>query len=402
MREDSKKRFMWGIGCVVASVCIGVMVHMRSFLTQPCVNIYDWYGVLPQSVLEQFERETGIHVHYDVFDNSEMLEAKLLASNAGYDVVFPTVVPYAARQIAMGIYQRLDKSLLPNLGAISPVLDAPMQAVDPHQEFILPYYWGTTGIAYDADKLAQIVSPELLTSNALLFDPEVVRKIAPLGVSLLAEPVDVIPQVLSYLKRDRNSRDFDDLYAAAQHLTQICPHVRRFSSSRFVTDLVLGDICVAQAWSGEALKAIEDAKRVGKNIQYILPKEGAEIWIDAVAIPVGAPNLHNAHVFINFLLRPDVSAAITNHSRIATMVQASEGLIDPKIRANPLIFPDKKTQKRLFMQTPNPLCHADAYERVRARVWAHLKMGHAIERAYFYMLVSKQNVWNNTHTMTVG
>lgn len=371
------------------------LYYLKPFGRHPCVNIYDWYGVLPQQVITQFEKETKIRVHYDVFDNNEMLEAKLLASNSGYDVVFPTVTPYAVRQINMHIYQKLDKSLLPNLKDINPILLQSLEKIDPDLDFILPYYWGTTGIAYDEDKLEELLPNTPKDGYALLFDPDIVKKISKIGISILQEPVDVFPQVLNYIGLDRNSRSYADLNKATQHLAQICPYIRRFSSSRFITDLVLGDVCVAQAWSGEALKAIDDAKNVGKNIKYIIPKEGAEIWIDAIAIPIGAPNVQNAHIFINFLLRPEISAQITNYSKIATMVTAAEPFIHKDILENSLIFPDKVFRDQLAILKPCYGKEADIYEKIRARIWAQLKMGKAVDFSHFQEMICKKQSFNS-------
>jgi putrescine transport system substrate-binding protein len=339
-----------------------------------CVNLYDWYGVLPREVLDQFEKESGIKVYYDVFDNNEMLEAKLLASNSGYDVVFPTVTPYGARQLRLGVYQKINKDLLPNLGKIEPFLLEKMQTVDKNLDFLLPYYWGTTGIAFDEDKLNQLIPEHPKDSYSLLFDEKIVAILKDAGISFLQEAIDVFPHVLNYLGLDGGSRTYRDLATASKYIANICPYVRRFSSARIITDLILGDACVAQAWSGEALKAIEDAKKMGRNIRYIIPKEGGDLWIDAIAIPIGAPHTRNAHKFIDFLLRPDISAKITNKSKIATMVVDSKKFIKKKILNNVTIFPSEELRANLFFCPPLVGPEGDRYERIRSRIWALLKM----------------------------
>jgi putrescine transport system substrate-binding protein len=353
---------------------------------------------LPKNILDQFEEETGIHVNYDVFDNNEMLEAKLLATNSGYDVVFPTVTPYGARQLLLHVYQKIDKSLLPSLCKVEPILVEKMSNIDVHMDFLLPYYWGTTGIAFDEDTLNKVIPDDSKNSNNLLFDINILKKISPYGVSLLQEPVDVFPPFFEYSGLGRDNRSFEDLWYASQCLSEISRYVRRFSSSRFIVDLVLGEVCVAQAWSGEALRAIEDAKKVGRNIRYIIPKEGGDIWIDAIAIPKGAPNVANAHAFINFLLRPDVSAQITNATQIATMVTDAKPFIQKEILNNSLIFPTDDVLSTLFI---SPVCsgrEADAYERVRMRMWAQIKMLRPMTKAYFDKTVQKQTARNKSYT----
>lgn len=369
-----------------------IAMILKPLKVRPCVNVYGWYGVLPQAVLEQFEKETGIHVHYDVFDNNEMLEAKLLASNSGYDVVMPTVTPYGVRQLALKIYQRIDRSLLPELGDVESTLIEKMKDIDPNMEFFLPYYWGTTGIAFDEDRLNAVIPDIPQDDIHLLFDVEVLARLKPYGVSLLQEPVDIFPLFLEYLGRDKNSRSLEDLWFASQRLAVVSRYIRRFSSSRFITDLVFGDVCVAQSWSGEALRAIDDAKKIGRNIRYIIPKSGGDIWIDAFAIPIGAPNVKNAHVFINFLLRPEISAQVTNYTQIATMVVKAKSFVAKELLENDLIFPTDETLKTLHISPTFMGNAAEVYERVRTRLWAQIKMQRPMTRALFDEIVRKQRV----------
>lgn len=381
------KAFPWAVG---GFAFVLALLIFHPFRPHECVNIYDWYGVLPREVLDQFEKETGIRVHYDVFDNNESLEAKLLASNSGYDVVFPTATPFGVRQMQLGIYQKLHKEWLPHLKNIEPILVEKMQLIDEHFDYLLPYYWGTTGLAFDEDRLEELLPGVAKEGYDLLFNVETLKKIGPYGVSLLQEAVDILPAFLGFMGKDWDSRSYDDLWEAVQKLEEISKHVRRFSSSRFIMDLVMGDICLAQSWSGEALKALEDAQAIGRKIRYIIPKEGADIWIDAVAIPVGAPNLRNAHRFVDFLLRSDISAKITNASKIATMVTDAKPYILPEILKNELIFPPEAVLKRLHMTAVFQGPEAEHYERVRTRVWAQIKMKRPMTRKMFQDIVHQQ------------
>lgn len=341
---------------------------------EACVNVYDWYGMLSREIIQQFEKETGVRVRYDLYDNNEILEAKLLASNSGYDVVFPSASPYVARQVAVGIYQPLNKSLLTNLGKLDPFIETQMRLVDPDLKYALPYYWGTLGIAFDVDKMNALLPGVPQDSYDLLFNPENLKKLAPSGVSFLEEAIDVIPLVQNYLGKSRDSTEERDLEGACQHLLKLRPYIRRFTSGRFINDLVMGDVCIAQGWSGEAQQAEEEAKEVGRNIKYIIPKEGTTLWIDCIAVPVGAPHPKNAHLFINFLLRPDISAKITDHTRIPTAVQESYKLVDAHIRNNLNTFPSKEVMKKLHLDKPQTDEKSMNYDRLRTRAWAKVRL----------------------------
>jgi|CryBogDrversion2_8_1035294.scaffolds.fasta_scaffold00077_8 putrescine transport system substrate-binding protein len=337
------------------------------------VNVYDWYGMLSNDILRQFEKETGIHVRYDLYDNNEVLEAKLLASNSGYDVVFPSASPYVARQIAAGVYQPLNKSLL-NIQDLDPLIVQKMQIIDSDMTYAIPYYWGTIGIAFDVDRINDLLPGTPQDSYDLLFNPENLKRLAPYGISFLEEATDVFPLILNYIGKDRDSIATEDLESAYQHLLKLRPYIRRFASSRFVNDIVMGDSCIAQGWSGEAHEAIREAKQLGRNIKYIIPKEGSTLWIDCIAIPVGAPHPKNAHIFINFLLKPDISAKITNNTLMPTTVQGSLKLINENIRNDLSIYPSKEIMLKLHLDKPQKDAKSMEYDKLRTRTWAKVRL----------------------------
>jgi len=362
---------------VVAFLSLMGWLTERSFVSKKedlYVNVYDWYGMLSHEILRQFEEETGISVRYDLYDNNEVLEAKLLASNSGYDVVFPSASPYVSRQIEAGIYQPFDKSLLPNFKDFDPIIVEQMRFIDPDLTYSIPYYWGTIGIAFDADKISKLLPGAPQDSRDLLFNPENLKRLAPYGVSFLEEAIDVFPLILAYLGKDNDSTSPEDLELAYQHLLKLRPFIRRFTSSRFINDLVMGDVCIAQAWSGEAYQAIQEAKDVGRNIKYIIPKEGSTLWIDCIAIPVGAPHPKNAHTFINFLLRPDISAKISNEVFIPTIIQAGLDQVDPVIRNNPGLYPPREIMLKLRLDKPQKSEESIAYDKLRTRVWTKVRL----------------------------
>lgn len=334
------------------------------------VNVYNWYGMIDPSVLDDFETETGIKVRYDLFDSNDILEAKLVSGHSGYDVVFPTASPYLKPQIESGVYQPIQKELIPNYANLDPDILKAIQVVDPGNVYGIPFFWGTLGFAYVEEEIKKHMPNAPVHSYRMLFDPAVVKNFAKCGVTLLEEAVDVYPQTLNFLGRDRFSESQEDLEAAQEHLKKVRPHIRRFSSSRFVNELVGGESCIAQAWSGEAQQAQNRADEANRpvTIHYVIPEEGTTLWIDGIAIPKDAPHPKNAHKFINFLLRPDISARISNFSRLGIANRHMKTL-DPAVANDPTIYPPAHLKKKLFLDHPPSL----EFERKRTRAWAQLR-----------------------------
>ena len=370
-----RKNFIIKAIMLLICVAIGWIVVNRLPKSEGnVVNVYCFYGMIPHSVLRQFENETGIKVRFDVYDNNEILEAKLLATNSGYDVVMPTSPPYVGRQIAIGVYQPLKKDLLPNLGPLQPIISEKMKTIDPGLVYTVPYFWGTVGIDYDYDTVSKLLPDVDLDSHALIFNPDNLKRLAPYGISFFEEAIDVFPAVLHYLGKNPNSDDYEDLKISHHHLEKLRPYIRRFTSSRFINDLVMGDVCLTQAWSGEAQQAVQEAKEVGRDIRFVIPKEGAGIFIDCLAIPKGARHPRNAHAFINFLIRPDIAAQVTNDTFIPTAIVRSFPLVDKKIRDNASIYPPQESMKTLDLyQLPQGEKTA-IYERERNRLWTKIRL----------------------------
>ena len=340
------------------------------------VNIYDWFGVLSPDILHQFEQETGIRVQLDVYDHNEVLETKLLAGRSGYDLVFPTAFPYVPRQIEMGVYQKIDFSLLDQWKNINPWVMKHMQIVCPQEGYALPYYWGTIGFVYDEEVLPKII-PDIkdLDSWALLFDPAIVSRLSQKGVSLLGEPVDIFPIAALFLGLDSKQYTQDDVFnRLVEHIKGIRPSIRRFAAGRFINDILMGDICIAQAWSGEASKLVREAQSIGRKLRYVIPKEGTLLWIDCMAIPYDAPHPRNAHKFINFLLRPDISASITNRTMLATVKEDARPLLDPDIRNHPTMFPTKEQFSKLISIPVLSGKKREVFERKLVQVWREIKL----------------------------
>ncbi|MEM7693639.1 MAG: polyamine ABC transporter substrate-binding protein [Pseudomonadota bacterium] len=336
------------------------------------VNVYNWSDYIDEQILADFTEETGIDVRYDVFDSNELLEAKLLAGSTGYDVVVPSAY-FLERQIAAGIFGPLDKDKLSNASNLwADILDRTAQ-YDPGAKYAIPYMWGTTGVGYNPEMIAARMDNAPVDSLDLVLDPEVVANFADCGVHILDAPADVIPVVLNYLGLDPNTQNPDDLKAAADHLLKIRPHVQKFHSSEYINALAGGDICITIGWSGDVLQARDRAAEAGNgvNVTYMIPKEGTQMWFDMMAIPADAPNKENAHVFLNYLMRPEVIAKATNYVNYANGNAASKAFVDEAVLSDPGVYPSDAVLEKLFPTTALP----PRAQRVATREWTRVKTG---------------------------
>ncbi len=354
---------------LLIALAASLFFYMR-YENTPVVNVYNWYSMIPKDVLDDFYKETGIRVVIDYYDNNDVLSAKLFAGNSGYDVVFPSASPYLGNQIKAGIYQKINKALIPNYSDLEPILIEQIRVVDPGNEYSVPYFWGTLGIAFNEDMIKARLPHAPLDSYALLFNPEIVKHFKDCGVTLLEESIDVYPLVLLYLGKDLKSSSIDDLITAQRHLMQIRPFIRRFSSSRIVGELMNGETCLAQAWSGDTQIAIREAKKLGKNLRYIIPKEGTTLWIDSMVIPKDAPNPLNAHTFINFMLRPDIVARVSLFTLLATATEKSHKYLPQDFKDDESVFPNPEVMKKLQLDQDQDL----EYERERNRMWTNFRL----------------------------
>lgn len=338
------------------------------------LNIYNWSDYIADDTVPNFEKETGIKVHYDVYDGNEVLEAKLLAGHSGYDLVVPSAAPYLARQAASGVYRKIDKAALKNYGNLDPQILAAAANADPGNQYGVPYMWGTTGFGYNRALVKKALGDNPpVDSSALIFDPANAKKLAGCGIELLDSAQELVPAALAYLHRDPLSRDPADLDRAVAALQAIRPYIRKFHSSEYINDLANGDICVAWGYSGDVVQArdrAQDAKN-GVDIAYTIPKEGAMIWIDMMAIPADAPHPRNALRFIDYILRPEVAAKISDAVAYANPNQAATKLVDPKLTSDPNIYPTAEVRTRLFFDKPV----TQQYERLRTRAWTRIKTG---------------------------
>lgn len=317
------------------------------------VNFYNWSNYMAPGVLEQFTKETGIKVTYDTFDANETLETRLLAGKSGYDVVVPTAY-FLQRQIKANIFQKLDKSKLPNLVNAWPEVTKRLAIYDPGNVFAANYMWGTTGIGYNAKAVRDILGPDAkIDSWDVVFKPETLSKFKDCGIHMLDSADDILPAALNYLGLDPNSIKQADLDKAAELVSKVRPFVRKFHSSEYLSALASGEICFVVGWSGDIKQAQSRAAEAknGVDIGYAIPKEGAQMFFDNFAIPADAKNVAEAYALIDFLYRADIAAKNSDFLSYANGNLASQKLIDPKVINDKTVYPDEATLNRLFVIT---------------------------------------------------
>ncbi len=343
--------------------------------SQEVLNFYNWSDYIAEDTISKFEKETGIKVNYDVYDSSETLEAKLLAGHSGYDLVVPSSGSLE-RHIKAKIYQPLDKSKLPNLKNMNPSLMKAVESQDIGNKHSVPYLWGTTGIGYNVEKVKAILGKDApVNSWDLVFKPEYVKKLMDCGVSLLDSPDEIYPLALNYVGQtsSRKTAHYKKTSKAGSMLKSIRPYVTQFHSSAYINNLANGEICVAVGYSGDILQAQARAieAKNGVKIEYSIPDEGTAVWFDMLTIPRDAKNPDAAHKFINFLMRPDIIADITNYVAYANPNLKATKLQDPEISNNPAIYPSQEVMKRLFTLGNRK----KKLNKMLTRLWTDLKAG---------------------------
>jgi len=340
---------------------------------QRTVNVYNWSDYIDPTVLEDFTKETGIKVQYDTFDANETLETKLLAGKSGYDVVVPTAY-FLERQIKAGVFQKLDKSKLPNLTNVWPEIAKRLASYDPGNQFAVNYMWGTTGIGYNVKAIkARLGEGAVIDSWDAVFKPEELAKLKDCGIHMLDSPDDILPAALQYLGLNPNSTDQKDIEKAAELMLKIRPSVRKFHSSEYLNALASGEICLVVGWSGDikqSQKRAAEAKN-GVEIAYAIPKQGAQMWFDNFAIPKDAAHVDEAYAFINYLLKPEVAAKNSNLVSYANGNLASQKFIDKAVLDDRSVYPDDATMAKLYTVSARD----QKTQRLINRLWTKIKTG---------------------------
>ena len=338
------------------------------------LNIYNWSDYIAEDTIRNFEKETGIRVRYDNFDNNEIVHAKLVAGKTGYDIVVPSS-NWAKLQIDGGLIRKLDKAQLPNLKNMDPAVQAQLARMDPGNEHMVNWLWGYTTVGINVDKVKAALGSLPMPDNVwdLVFKPEYISKLKSCGVSFLDSATEVIPAALHYLGKPSFSKTPSDYAAAAQLLKTVRPHVTLFSSSGYINDMAGGSICVALGWSGDIGQARQRAidGKTGQNIQTLIPKTGGLLFFDVMVVPADAPRPGNAHKFINYIMRPEVHASLTNKVFYANPNAESRKFVKPDVAGNPTVFLSPADMGR--MVAPDSL--NNDLRRLMTRTYTSFKTG---------------------------
>jgi putrescine transport system substrate-binding protein len=340
---------------------------------QRVVNVYNWSDYVDPRVLEEFTAATGIRVVYDTYDNNEIVETRLLAGKSGFDVVVPSG-PFLSRLIKAGVLARIDRARLTQASHIWPEIDRQLERHDPGNAHAVNYMWGTVGIGLNTRKVRERLGQTLpLNSWDLILKPELAAKLKDCGIHVLDAPEDVVPGLLRALKLNPDSKDAKDWQRAIDALMRVRPSIARVHSSAYINALATGDACLVIGYSGDILQArkrAEDARN-GIEISYEIPREGALMWFDSMAIPADAANIAEATIFIDWMMRPDISARNANLTAFASGNLTARRLIKPEITADPNIYPDENTLKRLFTTSAAD----DKLQAIIGRLWSRFRTG---------------------------
>ncbi|HEY4772262.1 MAG TPA: polyamine ABC transporter substrate-binding protein [Steroidobacteraceae bacterium] len=360
---------IFGCGAILTALLAGVAIA-SAHAEDKQLNIYNWADYIGKGTIAKFEQESGIKVVYDTFDADTMLEAKVMAGGSDYDVV-TTSTDFFSRQIKAGVYMKLDKSRLPNWKNLDPHVLAIEALSDPGNQHAVPYMHSINGFAYNVDMIKARMSNAPLDSLDMLFKPEIISKFADCGVSFLDSAEDVLQLALNYLHLDPNTTRPEDFKAAERLLLAVRPYIRSFDSSEYMNGLANKEVCIAMSFSADyaASRARAKAAGVDVNLAFTVPREGANASYDAFLIPVGAPHLDAAYRFIDFMLRPQVIAAVTNELHYGNDNLAANALVDPKILSDPTLYPTPAIEARLYRAAEV----SAATERLRTRTWTHIK-----------------------------
>jgi putrescine transport system substrate-binding protein len=360
---------------LAAALLAAVLPAPRASAEEPKIlNVYNWADYIGEDTIAGFEKETGIKVRYDNFDSNEVLHAKLVAGKSGYDVVVPSSY-WAKQQAAAGLLRPLDKALLPNLANLDPAIQEQLAKLDPGNQYVVPWLWGYTTIGINVGKVKKALGATPIPENAwdLLFKPEYVSKLKKCGVSVVDAPTEVIPPALHYLGKPPYSANLADYADVPKLLASIRPYVTQFSSVGYIDELANGTLCLVMGYSGDINIARRRARenKTGHEIQALIPSTGGIVFVDAMAIPTDAPHPGNAHKFIDYILRPEVHAGLTNTVFYANPNKASLPFVAPEVASEKTVFVSAEDMKRMAM--PDVL--SNETRRHMTRLYTKFKTG---------------------------
>ncbi|XXQ67750.1 polyamine ABC transporter substrate-binding protein [Neisseriaceae bacterium B1] len=337
------------------------------------LNTYIWSDYVDPATIAEFAKENGIQVNEAFYDSNEVLEAKVLTGNSGFDIVAPSL-SNVGRQIKAGAYQEIDKSQISNYNNIDPELLTLMQQVDPGNKYAVPYFWGINTLAINKDMVKKALSTDTLPENEwdLVFNPEYTAKLKSCGISIFDSPTEQLPLVLKYLDKNPNSEDPKDLEAAIDLLKKIRHDIKRFSSSGYIDNLAKGELCVSIGYGGDLNIAKRRAAESGNNaIEVLTPKTGVGIWIDSFMIPKDARNVANAHKYINYTLDAKIAAQNGNYVTYAPASKPARELMEKEYAEDNSIFPSDAVKAQSFVVLPK----SAQTVKLQTKLWQNLKAG---------------------------
>ena len=372
----SVRSFFNNLTWVAAAACAvaGLNPVMAQAQEEKVLNIYNWSDYVASDTIANFEKETGIKVRYDTYDNNEILHAKLVAGKTGYDIVVPSST-FARLQIDGGLLMKLDKSQLPNLKNLDPDIQAQIATIDPGNQYLVNWLWGYTTIGINTAKVKAALGSEPMPANAweLFFNPKYASKLKSCGISVLDSASEVIPAALHYLGKDSFSKSGADYQEALALLKSVRPYVTLFSSSGYINEMASGSICMALGWNGDIniarARALEG--KTGQDVVALVPKTGGILFFDMMAITADAPHPKNAMLFMNYIMRPEVHAALTNKVKYANPNKESRKFIVPEVASNPSVFP---SPAEMALMVP-PKALSNDIRRLETRTYTSFKTG---------------------------
>ena len=336
------------------------------------VNVYNWADYIGETTIADFEAATGIKAVYDNYDSAEACEAKLMAGSSGYDVVV-TASRNIPRFIPANVIQKIDKAKLPGIKHLDPAVLAVVAKLDPGNEHTIPYMWGTTGITYNTKLVEARVPGANLKSFDVYFKPEIVSKLSDCGINMIDSPATIMPMLLAYLGKDPLSENPADLDAVVEAFAKVRQSITAFDNNQYTTRLVAQELCMTTNWAGDYATALNRAKEsnIDISLRYEVPETGGTMWLDTFVIPKDAANVEAAHVFLNYMLEPEVIAKATNYVSYANANKDANPFVDKTILENPAVYPDAEVMKRVFL----PKAVSPEYESARTRAWTKIMTG---------------------------
>jgi len=353
--------------------CLGLAACGDRSAEPRTIAVYNWSDFIGKHTLADFERDTGIKVDYETFDADSTVEAKMLAGGSGYDVVETSTLLFS-RQIKAGAYLKLDRSRIHGLDQIDPRVLALYARFDPANAYAIPYVHSLNGFAYNVGMIRSRMKNAPIDSLDMIFKPEVAARFADCGITFLDSPRDVLQLAMVYLHIDPNSTRKEDFKAAEELVLRVRPYIRTFDSAEYINALANGEVCIAMGWSPDYATALSRARAANLKLDlaFTVPKEGTNADYSAFLIPADAPHVNEAYEFLNYLLKPDVIAAVTNDIYYGNDNRAADHLIDPAIRANPALYPTPDIERRIFLSDEV----SPATERLLTRTWTRIKTAH--------------------------